>query len=129
MGIKNFFVFPIFVIIFFLSSCASNEIRTYSNSDWEITLNQFGCTVNSVDVTNKSSEMSNINSFIYLTNRNVPNRTYGYYYVGSGCYNIAPSETRTCKTSPSTYITPAGAFAGAQNMGGMGCPDMSFSFR
>ena len=124
MSTRSFYVFPIFIILFFLSSCASTEIKTYNNSNWKVNVNKTGCNVGSVSVTNNSSEMRDFITGIYVTNRNFPNRTFGNYRVF--CVNIAPSETRLCETSYSEATSP---FESVSIMGGWSCPDMDFSFR
>ena len=104
------------------TGCVSNQVRSISNSTWDIKTQNSGCKLSSVLVTNKTNRIQNFLLDLYVKNKNFPNQTFGHYDV-LDCMKIAPNETRSCRFySISREIT-------ASNLGGIGCPDIDYEWR
>jgi len=104
------------------TGCVSNQVRSYSDSTWDIKVQNAGCRLAGVLVTNKSNSTQNFVPDLYVKNKNIPNRTFGHYSV-LDCRKIAPNETRNCEFySSSSKVS-------ASNLGGLGCPDINYEWR
>lgn len=104
------------------TGCVSTNVLRFSNKTWDVKVQSVGCRLDGVLVTNNGDSIQSFISDVYVTNKNTPNQTFGYYSV-SNCLKIAPNETRRCGFySISSQVLPS-------NMGGLGCPDISYELR
>ena len=104
------------------AGCVSNQVRSYSNSIWDIKVQNSGCRLAGVLVTNKTNSTQNFFPDLYVKNKTIPNRTFGHYSV-LDCMKIAPNETRSCR------FYSLSREASSSNLGGLGCPDIDYEWR